>query len=239
MNYAVDRNRLVELAGGPTVAQVGCQMLPPNVDGYRPFCPYTLHPDAAGSYNGPNLAKARRLVAASGTRGQAVTAWFYDRPIGLRISAYIVSVLRSLGYKAHSGLVPTAGIDPTWRPSRQAGVAGIGSTFPSANNALSPIFTCGSYIRDVRRNENYAEFCNRHIDAEISHARALQINDPNAASQLWTRIDRQLTLLAPWVVLRESVAADFVSRRTHNYTPCWLSFEAGITGACLDQLWVR
>ena len=27
LNYAVDRNHLIELAGGPTVAQVGCQML--------------------------------------------------------------------------------------------------------------------------------------------------------------------------------------------------------------------
>jgi hypothetical protein len=35
------------------------------------------------------------------------------------------------------------------------------------------------------------------------------------------------------------VATDLVSRRTHDYTPCWFSFVAGIAGACLDQLWVR
>jgi hypothetical protein len=36
------------------------------------------------------------------------------------------------------------------------------------------------------------------------------------------------------------VAADLLSRRAHNYTPCWLSFTLdGVTGACLDQLWVR
>jgi YVTN family beta-propeller protein len=39
LNYAVDRTHLIELAGGPNVAQVGCQMLMPNVEGYRPYCP--------------------------------------------------------------------------------------------------------------------------------------------------------------------------------------------------------
>jgi YVTN family beta-propeller protein len=238
VSYAVDHNHLAQLAGGPAIAQPGCQMLPPNVDGYRPFCPFTRDPDAAGTYNGPDLAKARRLVAASGTKGQKVTVWFYARGIGRRNSAYLVSVLRSLGYRATRRLLPQTG--PLWRPNRQAGAAGIGSMFPSANNALSPIFTCSSYVRDPDVNENYAEFCNRRIDAEIVHARSVQITDPIAASQLWTRIDRQLTEQAPWLITRQQVAADLLSGRAHNYTPCWLSFVLdGVTGACLDQLWVR
>jgi peptide/nickel transport system substrate-binding protein len=212
-------------------------MLPPNVEGYRPFCPFTVDPDSAGTYTGPDLAKARRLVAASGTKGQKVTVWFFTLGIGRRNSAYLVSVLESLGYRATRRLVPPTG--PLWRPNRQAGAGGIGSLFPSANNALTPSFTCGSYVRDTAVNENYAEFCNPRIDAEIAHARTLQITDPTAASQLWTRIDHQLTEQAPWLITRESVAADLLSRRTHNYTPCWLSFEFGVTGACLDQLWVR
>jgi YVTN family beta-propeller protein len=237
VNYAVDRNRLVELAGGPAIAQMGCQMLPPGVDGYRPFCPFTLHPDAEGTYNGPDLAKARRLVAASRTKGDQVTVWFYDIGIGRRNGAYLVSVLSSLGYKATRKLLPQNG--PLSRPNRQAGAGGIGSSFASTNDAISPNFSCSSYDRNPRRNQNYAEFCNHQIDAEIARARTLQVTDPTAASQLWTRIDRQLTRLAPWVVTRESVAADLLSRRTHNYTPCWLSFQSGITGACLDQLWVQ
>jgi peptide/nickel transport system substrate-binding protein len=212
-------------------------MLPPNVVGYKPFCPFTLHPNAAGTYNGPSLAKARRLVNASGTKGQTVTVWFYDRGIGRRNGAYLVSVLKSLGFRASRKLLPQPG--PLWRPNRQAGAAGIGSTFPSPNDALSPIFTCASYVRDPKANFNYAEFCNRGIDAEIAHARALQATDLTASARLWTRIDRELTELAPWVITRESVAADLVSRRVGNYTPCGLSFESGITAACLDQLWVR
>jgi peptide/nickel transport system substrate-binding protein len=238
LNYAVDRNHLIELAGGAGVAQVGCQVLSPNTDGYRRYCPYTLHPNPAGSYNGPNPARARQLVAASGTKGQSITVWFYDIPIGRRNGAYLVSVLRSLGYKARLRTVPHTG--STWRPNRQAGVGGWGNNYPSPNNFFSPLFTCRSY--DPARpseNANVAAFCSGRIDAEIARARALQSSDPSAASRLWSTIDRQITDQALWVVIRTQLAPDFVSRRTGNYTYCYLSGQTGSAAACLDQLWVR
>jgi hypothetical protein len=40
-------------------------------------------------------------------------------------------------------------------------------------------------------------------------------------------------------VIRTQLAPDFVSRRTGNYTFCYLSAITGSAGACLDQLWVR
>ena len=230
LSYAIDRNHLIELAGGPDVAQVGCQMLPPNVDGYRPYCPFTVAPNAAGTYTGPDLTKARRLVAASGTHGQPVTVWFYDIPIGRRNGSYLVSVLRSLGYKARLRLVPSQSQND-WRPNRQAGVGGFSANFPSANDALSG-YMC-------RSDENLTQLCNRRIDREFERARRLQITDAAGASRLWTKIDREITDLAPQIVLRGSIAADFVSRRTGDYTSCWVSFWNGATGACLDQLWVR
>jgi YVTN family beta-propeller protein len=238
LNYAVDRNHLVDLAGGPDVAQVGCQVLPPNSDGYRRYCPYTLDPKPDGIYDRPNLTRARRLVAASGTKGQPVTIWFYDVPIGRRNGAYLVSVLRSLGYKAKLRIVPHVG--STWRPNRQAGVGGSGGDYPSPNNFFSPQFTCRSYD-PARPNENLnvAGFCSRRIDAEIARARALQTSDPPAASRLWSAIDRRITDQALWVVIRTQLAPDFVSRRTGNYTFCYVSAITGSAGACLDQLWVR
>jgi peptide/nickel transport system substrate-binding protein len=238
LNYAVDRNHLIELAGGPDVAQVGCQVLPPNSDGYRRYCPYTLDPNPDGTYRGPDLITARQLVAASRTRGQHITIWFYGIPIGRRNGAYLVSVLRSLGYKAQLRTVPHTG--STWRPNRQAGVGGLAEDYPSPSNFFSTLFTCRSY--DPARpneNQNLAGFCNRRIDTEIARARALQASDPPAASRLWITIDRRITNQALWVVIRTQLAPDFVSRRTGNYTFCYLSAIAGSASACLDQLWVR
>ena len=56
-------------SGGPDLVQPTCQLLPPGFPNYRPRCPYTLDASPAGTWTAPNLAKARRLVRDSGTRG--------------------------------------------------------------------------------------------------------------------------------------------------------------------------
>jgi peptide/nickel transport system substrate-binding protein len=232
LNYAVDRNRLVAIAGGPAVSQVTCQWLAPNMNGYRRYCPYTRNPDAAGTYNGPDLAKARRLVAASGTKGQPVTVWAPDIRIGRLNGAYFVSVLRRLGYEARFQTFPAK--PPFWKSDRQSGVAGWGVDYPSTNNFFEPVLTCGFYTPDPKTNSNYSAFCNHSVDAEIARAHDLQTSDPASATRLWSRIDRQITDQAPWVPMRTDLVPDLVSRRTGNYIYCFLSFSA-----CLDQLWVR
>ena len=231
LNYAVDRNRLVAFAGGPAVSQVTCQWLAPNMGGYRRYCPYTRNPDAAGTYNGPDLAKARRLVAASGTKGQPITVWVPDKQIGHLNGRYLVSVLQRLGYKARFRAFPKN--TPYWKPDRQIGVAGWAPDYPSTSNFFEPTLTCGAYTPDPT-NSNYAAFCNHRLDAEISRAHDLQTSDPASATRLWSRIDRQITDQAPYVPMRVDVVPDLVSSRTGNYINCFLS-----SGACLDQLWVR
>jgi len=37
-----DRDHVVELAGDPTRQSPICQIFPPNLQSYEPFCPYTL-----------------------------------------------------------------------------------------------------------------------------------------------------------------------------------------------------
>jgi ABC-type transport system substrate-binding protein len=72
VNYAVDRAAVVEILGGPKVAEPTCQIIPPNFPGYRPYCPYTAGDPAAGKWTAPDLVKARALIARSGT---SRTAW--------------------------------------------------------------------------------------------------------------------------------------------------------------------
>jgi YVTN family beta-propeller protein len=83
LNYAVDRAAAIEALGGPGVAQSTCQVLPPHFPGYRPYCPYSADPSAKGSWTAPDLAKARALVARSGTRGMRITFWSWGDLGGL------------------------------------------------------------------------------------------------------------------------------------------------------------
>jgi YVTN family beta-propeller protein len=237
LNFAVDRNHLVEMNGGPIEAGVSCQILTPNTNGYSRYCPYTSSPDEAGAYSGPDLAKARRLVAASGTRGQRVDVWFFDIPIGRENGAYFVSVLRSLGYRAQLKTVPHDG-EQTWRAGRQDGVGGWGPDYPSPTNVFGT-FACAADLPDATFNPNPAALCDRRVDAQVRRAAALASRNPAAAAAVWRTIDRELTDDAPWVPMKVALSADFVSNRVGNYTYCWLSGWTGLVSACLDQLWVR
>ena len=228
VNFAVDRGELVRLGGGQGAGRPTCQVLPPNFPGYRPYCPYTLHPGRAG-WSAPDLAKARRLVKASGTSGAVVSIWWSDQ-FNLRRGRYVEQVLRSLGYRARLRVLSESRY---WgaieAPGAKWHVAG-GGWFAdySAASTFMNLFECKS-----PRSFNPGRFCDPAIDAKIRQALRLQEQDPAAANASWAQIDRELVDKAPWVPMHTPYSRDFVSKRVRNYQhhPLW--------GALLGQLWVR
>ena len=106
VNFAVDRAAATNAWGGPSVAQPTCQILPPNFPGYRSYCPYTAGSTRRGTWTAPDLAKAKALVARSGTRGMKVTLWAWSQangglapPAVGGFNLVALKVLRSLGYR--------------------------------------------------------------------------------------------------------------------------------------------
>jgi YVTN family beta-propeller protein len=229
VNFALDRGKYLRL-GGQSAGRPTCQVLPPNFPGYRPYCPYTLDPSRSG-WSAPDLAKARRLVRASGTTGAAVNIW-WSTEFNQRRGRYIEQVLRSLGYRARLRVVPeTEG--GYWEAIEAPGatwhLAG-GGWFAdySAASTFMNLFECSS-----PRPFNLGRFCDRAIDAKIRQTLRLQEQNPTAANASWAEIDRELVDKAPWVPLHTPYSRDFVSKRVGNYQhhPLW--------GALLGQLWVR
>jgi peptide/nickel transport system substrate-binding protein len=191
---------------------------------YVRYCPYAH-----------DLARAKRLVAASGTTGQAVTVWV--PAIRETTGDYLVSVLQSLGYKAKLKLIPP-NIDfgdalAAAKGPVQAGFGAWGPAYPSSAAYFSELLTCAAYKPGKPDNINYSGFCNPGIDREIARAIELQASDPNAASLLWSKIDREVVDQAPWVTMANSKQANFVSNRVGNYQ------YNPVSGVLLDQLWVR
>jgi ABC-type transport system substrate-binding protein/DNA-binding SARP family transcriptional activator len=241
LNYAIDRNRIARLSGSSLTAQPTCQVLAPTLPGYRPYCPYTLDPSPSGSWTAPDFAKAERLVAGSGTRGNKVTLLLTGPPPDaptLQVGRYVVSVLDRLGYQATlkvSTNAPSAGLgdlsDSSKRP--QIGWFTWFQDIPTPSNFIEPLLTCRSFVPHSRDNVNVAEFCNRRIDAQVAHASALQAHDPAAAGELWSRIDHELVDRAPWVPLYNPRTVTVLAPRVGNYKyhPFW--------NLLLDQLWVR
>jgi YVTN family beta-propeller protein len=223
VNYAADRAAAVRVEGGPDVAQATCQILPPHFQGYKPYCPKGTAPD---------LAKARALIAASGTRGMKVTFWTW-KELG-SLGPYAVNLLRSLGYRVSTRDQGDAALAYDSRTKAQIGTIEWISDYPTASGFFNAVLTCASFVPGSGvRNSNAAEFCDPQIDREITRALGEQLTNPEAAGALWQRVDRQTVDQAPWVPLVNPKVVDVLSKRVGNYqySPAF--------GMLFDQLWVR
>jgi peptide/nickel transport system substrate-binding protein len=252
VNFALDRNRVVQLAAGKEANRPTCQVLPPSFPAYQPYCPYTL-PSADGAWSAPDQAKAARLVAASGTKGAAVTLWVPRDPAGVGLGRYLKGLLESLGYRVHlrssfRELLDRRTHEPCSTPTRRCrwresvgayflGVprkpqatpqilwGGWGADYPAPSNFIDALFSC--------RHDNLAHYCDPALDRRIRSALRLQQTDAERAKRLWTKLDREVTDRALWVPLYNVYGADLVSKRVGNYR------YNPAKGALLSQLWVR
>ena len=103
-------------------AGVGCQLLPPNTDGYRRYCPYTLRPQPRRNLQRPRPGQGtstRGGIRHGGRTDHRLVLRHPHRPAERR---YLVSVLRGLGYKATLRLLPTR-VRPGARTDRPASAA--------------------------------------------------------------------------------------------------------------------
>ncbi|MGZ8741051.1 MAG: ABC transporter substrate-binding protein, partial [Gaiellaceae bacterium] len=215
VNLAFDRQGLVALLGRAVAPT--CQILPPNYPSFRQTCPY-LPTGIAG------LDKAHRLVRASGTTGQQVTVWA-PGPIVVQ-GRYLVSVLKSLGYRARLHLISDPGkyftrLDGSGN-RMQAGFSGWASDFPSESSFIQGALECSS-----------SGFCSPSIDRLLRHATTVETLNAPAARASWQRAERLILAQAPIVPMYNKQNVDLLSKRVGNYQyhPQW--------GALVDQLWVR
>jgi len=233
INYAMDRARLMSLFGlAPGEAAVTCQILPAGFPGHQPYCPYTAGV-SNGTWHGPDMAKAQRLVNASHTSNVPITVWGYPGDGG--VGAYLVRLLTGLGYRAALRTVSvsafyTAAGDPGRK--LQIGLANFGSDFPSPSTFFLSALSCLSASQSPPTN-NFAQFCNPAVDKLAGRAQAAELTDPAAARALWARVDQAVTDQAPWAPVFNSSWTVFVSARAGN---CQVSTSYG---PLLDQMWVR
>jgi YVTN family beta-propeller protein len=213
LSFAIDRWKITRMYGGPFVASPTCQPLVPGLLGYRRYCPYTLHPTPDGAYHGPDLAQAKRLVAASGTRGAGVDVWGASDEfvVPRQLTAYVGNVLRSLGYRVRVHLERIGSITVAARRSRQMSADGDWlPAYPTPSSYVPPFFACnGGY------SNGYV--CNRGLDADMARALSLQLRDPQKAAALWMRIDHEVTDLSYWVPTVTARVVELVSKRIRNY----------------------
>ena len=226
INYAVDRDALVKLYGGPELATPTCQVLPPNFPGYKPYCPYTSGTDTT-KWAGPDLTKAKQLIDASGTKGQNVTVWAETTTLSKSFGEYFVSLLNSLGYKASLKTLDRGVYFDTVDDSKNKAQIGWWDwyqDYPAASDFLNTLLSCDAYVPESTANNNAAEYCNKAADAKMQEAFTKGQTDQAAANDIWAEVDHMVTDDAPWVPVLNPQNIDFLSKRVTNYqfSPQWL-----------------
>jgi ABC-type transport system substrate-binding protein len=235
INYAVDRNKLVDILGGQPLASATCQFLPPNFPGYQPYCPYTT-PSADGSYHGPDLATARRLVAASGTSGTPVTV--VGPGINPAYDAYFVTLLNKLGYRATLHEFPDFGTyaDYVFDSRNHVQIAAYlywATDVPSPSNSFAGL-SCQDFVpANAAANTNPGAYCNPQVDKLATQALAAQTTDPTTSRRLWAQVDRMFTDDAAVVATVNGKIENFVSTRVGNFQ------SNPQLGPLFDQMWVQ
>ena len=229
LNYAIDRAKISRMYGGRSIAPPTCQTLMPGMLGYRPRCPYTRPSRRPGVWRAPDLRRARRLVAASKTRGQRVDVWGPSDSIGTprRVPPYVARVLRAIGYRTKLHMIRSNEFTPRLRRRIQLSVDGDWLlNYPAPSSLLPPFFSCGGGLTN-------GYVCDPALDRRMRRASLLELRSPAAAAQTWARVDREIVRDAYWVPTVRPQEPELVSERVGNYqfNPVW--------GFIADQAWLR
>ena len=238
LSYAVDRNRLVGLMGGPEIATMTCQALPEGYPGYRPYCPYTRTPRADGRWSGPDIDRARKLIEASGTAGMDVGVWTWDLAASRRVASYFVGLLEDLGYRARLHVRPQ---DENWWPTiadsrtrAQLMFLGWWPDHPSPSTYFTSMLTCDGFLpADGDNSANISGYCSPTFDRLVASAQSAEASDPARAGRLWEQVDRMTIDEAVWIPVANIKQVSFTSTRLGNYQTT-LGF-----GPLVSQMWVR
>lgn len=238
LNFAVDRGKLRRLWGGPQLMRTTCQVLPPGIAGYRPYCPYSAEASSAGLWTRPDLAQARRLIAsAGGARGSVTVAANRDDGVKEATARYVVRLLKQLGYSARVQVYPN--ISELYEAvgdahtHTQMAISGWRSDFPRASDFFTNLLSCGSNQPGAPFNLNATGFCDPQLDRDMRRAQQLAATDVAASSRLWSRVDRKVVDAAPWVAILNAAGLELTSKRVANYQ------RNPQFGVLIDQLWVR
>jgi peptide/nickel transport system substrate-binding protein len=236
INYAANRSAYVKIAGGPSLAVPACQILPPNFPSYTPYCPFTT--GSQTTWSGPNVAKAKQLVKASGTAGDKVVVDGTTDQVGKALVEQMVSDLDSIGYKATSQLLTASIQYPFVQNSTNSGKWNVGwsawyQDYPAPSDFLNVLLGCGSIHPNSDASPNIAAFCDKSVQTQITKAESIEATDPSGAAKIWTQVDHEDTMQAPWVNMYNPKQIDFLAKSVHGYewNPQWYIL--------IDRMWLK
>jgi peptide/nickel transport system substrate-binding protein len=217
LNYAVDKVAIGQAYGGPAINTPLGQVLPPAVDGHRPFDPYPT----PGHRGDP--ASARRLLGGAG-HPDDLTLKLIHRTEGNqpRVAQAVRESLARAGVTVR--LIPVSPVDfhdrylglPDAARRGAWDIATSGRAPDWAGNAARTLLVPMFYGREYGPGStNSGGYVDPGTDACIE--RALAAADAAAAAPIWHECDRLVMADAPFVPLLSQKLATFHAARVRNF----------------------
>jgi len=201
INYAIDPEALNRVFGGrlhPTQ-----QILPPGMPGHDEF----------KMYPGPDMNKAKQLLAEANPTDKDITVWTDDEPDRKRIGEYYHDLLNELGFNAQlkviSGDVYFTTIGNTSTADLDTGFADWFQDFPHPDDFFRPLLN-GENILPTNNN-NFSQVSIAANDAKMDELRTGQLTDE--ARKQYAELDKSYMEQAVWAPYGNEQFSTFVSDR--------------------------
>ncbi|MFZ4371835.1 MAG: ABC transporter substrate-binding protein [Mycobacterium sp.] len=201
VNYAIDPEALNRVFGGrlhPTQ-----QILPPGMPGYDEF---TLYP-------GPDMEKAKQLLAEANPADKNITVWTDDEPDRKRIGEYYHDLLNQLGFNAQlkviSGDVYFTTIGNLSTPDLDTGFADWFQDFPHPDDFFRPLLNGDNIL--PTNNSNYSQAKIPENDATMDKLVQQQLTDD--VKKQYAELDKSYMEQAVWAPYGNEQATTFLSDR--------------------------
>jgi ABC-type transport system substrate-binding protein len=203
--YAIDKRALLKVWAGQGV--VANEILPPEFSAFQPL----------DLYPGPNLAKARELLAEAGYP-DGFKVDFHSQNIDPwpRVCEVVQAQLRQVGIRTTIRLFDTSVYyQLIGRPAERVpmGLSGWYQDYPDPSNFIDVLFN-GQRITAVHNN-NLSHYDHPEVNRLIGET--LRTMDPEVRQQNWRRLDRMITADAPILPYLHLTNHAFVSRRLGGY----------------------
>jgi len=201
INYAIDPEALNRVFGGRL--HPSQQILPPGMPGYDEF---KLFP-------GPDMDKAKQLLAEANPTDKNITVWTDDEPDRKRIGEYYHDLLNELGFNAQlkviSGDVYFTTIGNTSTPDLDTGFADWFQDFPHPDDFFRPLLN-GENILPTNNN-NFSQVAIAANDTKMDELRTGQLTDE--ARKQYAALDKSYMEQAVWAPYGNEQFSTFVSDR--------------------------
>ena len=201
INYAIDPEALNRVFGGrlhPTQ-----QILPPGMPGYDEF----------KMYPGPNMDKAKQLLAEANPADKDITVWTDDEPDRKRIGEYYHDLLNELGFNAQLKVISSdvyfTTIGNTSTPDLDTGFADWFQDFPHPDDFFRPLLN-GENILPTNNN-NFSQVAIAANDTKMDELRTGQLTEE--ARKQYGELDKSYMEQAVWAPYGNEQFSTFVSER--------------------------